>query len=157
VYASLSRKRSSPPRARRTASKVEVGFCCCLLWCVCRQPNGVQIGLDAHIGGQSPMNGTFVSDLQKSLALLISQLADQEDLSSIRSTKPALVSQPMQSSAWTLPCFNRTRTISSGHRFRSAYIRIVMLVHEPSAARRSSYGFGPESRPPTSNCSSACN
>jgi hypothetical protein len=48
-----------------------------------------------------------------------------------------------------------TTTLSSGHCLRVAYMRTVIAVHEPNAARSNSYGVGPSPLPPTSAGSSA--
>jgi len=60
-----------------------------------------------------------------------------------------------QSTQWIFSCSSRTSAASSGHPFRSAYIRRVMLVHAPRAAASSSYGLGPALVPPTEIGSSA--
>jgi hypothetical protein len=67
---------------------------------------------------------------------------------SIRSTIPDFVSHSAQSSAWTLAYDRHTCTPRSGHCFLSAYIRIVILAQDPSAAKSNSYGLGPASLPP---------
>ena len=96
-----------------------------------RQEAVEQSGLNTYFGCQSPMNRTFVGNFQHLLTLLIGQITAQQNLRSIRSTSPSLVSQTRQSSAWIFSYINRTRMASSGHCFRLAYIWIVMAVHAP--------------------------
>ena len=50
-----------------------------------------------------------------------------------------------QSSQWVVAWPTSTSTRSSGMPLRSAYIRIVIEVHPPSAAASRSYGLGPAS------------
>src|ERR1700722_791018 len=76
---------------------------------------------------------------------------------SIRSTILTFAGLAAESSAWIVPHERRTFTPRRGHLFRSAYIRTVILVHVPSAAKSNSYGLGPSSLPPKWPGSSAEN
>src|SRR6266436_2627210 len=75
--------------------------------------------------------------------------------SSIRSSRPSLVSQSAQSEACIFECRSQTVTCSRGQPLRRAYIATVIDVQEPRAASRRSYGDGPVSVPPTAVGSSA--
>jgi len=72
----------------------------------------------------------------------------------IRVSVPVRMDRSAQPFAWMRSCRSRTETCCSGQPFWSAYIRRVMDVQAPSAARSWSYGLGPASPPPTETGSS---